>query len=102
MTLLGRNSAAASPVRATRRVVMAAIGFSVLAFGVALLVLPGPAILVIPLGLAILATEFLWARKLLHKIRNLLRRLKARARRMRPHRLAVRSPRNRCRGQSPM
>jgi len=57
-----------------RRVVVAVFGFSVLAFGVALIVLPGPAILVIPLGLAILATEFLWARKLLLPIRKFLRR----------------------------
>jgi hypothetical protein len=33
-------------------------------------VLPGPAILVIPAGLAILATEFIWAKKLLEKIKN--------------------------------
>jgi len=34
------------------------------------IVLPGPAILVIPLGLAILATEFVWARKLLNKFKD--------------------------------
>jgi Putative transmembrane protein (PGPGW) len=39
----------------------------VLLAGVALIVLPGPAVLVIPLGLAILATEFTWARKLLDR-----------------------------------
>lgn len=50
------------PFRGARTVVVAVIGLSVLAFGVALIVLPGPAILVIPLGLAILAPEFLWAR----------------------------------------
>ena len=35
--------------------------------GVALIVLPGPAVLVIPLGFAILATEFPWARRLLDR-----------------------------------
>jgi hypothetical protein len=37
---------------------------------VALIVLPGPAFLVIPAGLAILATEFLWARRLLLYVRH--------------------------------
>jgi tellurite resistance protein TerC len=62
--------------------VVAVIGLSVLAFGVALIVLPGPAILVIPLGLAILATEFLWAGRLLRQLGKPLRELKARARQM--------------------
>jgi tellurite resistance protein TerC len=42
--------------------------------GVAMLVLPGPAILLIPLGLGILATEFRWARKWLTTARQWLRR----------------------------
>jgi tellurite resistance protein TerC len=41
--------------------------------GVAMLVLPGPAVLLIPLGLAILATEFPWARKWLSIVRRWLR-----------------------------
>lgn len=60
------------PLRIARKVAVLVIGASVLAFGVALIVLPGPAVVVIPAGLAILATEYLWARRL-------LRRLKARA-----------------------
>jgi hypothetical protein len=32
--------------------------------------LPGPAIVVIPVGLAILATEFAWAKVLLHKLKE--------------------------------
>ena len=48
-----------------RRAVVAVIGFTVLLIGVAMVVLPGPAVLVIPLGLAILATEFVWAKRLL-------------------------------------
>jgi tellurite resistance protein TerC len=62
-----------------KRVAVGTAGFVVVAVGVALIVLPGPAILVIPLGLAILATEFPWAEKLLHALRDRLRRLKARA-----------------------
>ncbi|MFS8084027.1 MAG: PGPGW domain-containing protein [Acidobacteriota bacterium] len=57
-----------------RRAVVAVIGFSVLLIGVAMVVLPGPAIVVIPLGLAILATEFVWARRLLDKARSTIAR----------------------------
>ena len=56
--------------RQARRVVILVLGSTVLLAGIALLVLPGPAILVIPLGLAILATEFAWARRWLQRIRQ--------------------------------
>lgn len=55
-----------------KRVVVIVIGFTILAAGIAMIVLPGPAIVVIPIGLAILATEFVWARNLLHKIKERL------------------------------
>jgi tellurite resistance protein TerC len=42
----------------------------VLAIGVALIVLPGPAFVVIPLGLAILSAEFAWARHWLRKVKQ--------------------------------
>jgi len=42
----------------------------VLAIGVALIVLPGPALAVIPLGLAILGAEFAWARAWLRKVKD--------------------------------
>lgn len=37
--------------------------------GIAMIVFPGPAVLVIPAGLAILSLEFAWARQWLQKIR---------------------------------
>lgn len=55
-----------------RKLAIALSGGSVVLVGIAMLVLPGPAILVIPLGLAILATEFLWARRWLKRARALL------------------------------
>jgi tellurite resistance protein TerC len=67
--------------RLARKMLVAVIGSSVLGCGVALIVLPGPAILVIPLGLAILAREFVWARLLLQRLRTLLGRLRAHTRR---------------------
>ena len=57
-------------LRHARRVVIFVIGGTVLLFGVVLIFTPGPAILVIPIGLAILATEFIWARKLLSKVKE--------------------------------
>ena len=52
-----------------RRIVVVLIGASILVIGIAMIVLPGPAILVVPAGLAILGTAFLWARALLAKMR---------------------------------
>jgi len=46
---------------------VAALGFTVLGAGIALLALPGPGVLVIIVGLAILATEFAWAERALDK-----------------------------------
>ncbi len=57
-------------IRWLRRVIVAVIGFTVLLIGVAMVVLPGPAVVVIPLGLAILATEFVWARRVLKKAKS--------------------------------
>jgi tellurite resistance protein TerC len=63
-------SATTSALRFARKVAVAVIGSTVLLFGIALIVLPGPASVVIPLGLAILATEFLWARRLLRRVKQ--------------------------------
>lgn len=53
-----------------RKVIVLVIGGTVLLIGIALLVLPGPAFVVIPLGLFILSTEFVWARRFLKKIQS--------------------------------
>ena len=52
-----------------RRIVVAVIGGSVFLIGIAMIVLPGPAIVVVPLGLGILGLEFAWARIWLRKLR---------------------------------
>ncbi len=49
------------------RLSVAAVGFTVLAVGVVMLVTPGPGLLVIIAGLAILAHEFAWAATALDK-----------------------------------
>ena len=56
--------------RQVRRVVVAMIGFTVLAVGLVLIVTPGPAFVVIPVGLGILAVEFAWARRWLQKLKE--------------------------------
>lgn len=57
------------------------LGITVLLTGIAMIVLPGPALLIIPAGLAILATEFVWARRLLalfkSKTREMVKKIKA-------------------------
>lgn len=53
-----------------KRVATIVGGFTVLAVGVALLVLPGPGILIIAVGLAILSAEFVWARRLLARFKE--------------------------------
>jgi uncharacterized protein (TIGR02611 family) len=60
--------------RHVRRVVTFVIGSTVVLIGIAMLVLPGPAFIVIPAGLAILAIEFVWARRLLRRMRNQVNR----------------------------
>jgi len=55
-----------------RRIVIGVVGASVLLLGIIMLVTPGPALVVIPLGLAILAIEFVWARRWLHKLREMI------------------------------
>jgi uncharacterized protein (TIGR02611 family) len=49
------------------RLVFAVAGFTVLLAGLAMLVLPGPGLLVIVIGLAILALEFAWAERMLER-----------------------------------
>ena len=58
-------------IKVARRVIVSMVGATVVLIGIALLVLPGPAFIVIPLGLAILATEYSWARRWLKRVRRM-------------------------------
>ncbi len=53
-----------------KRIAVTVIGFIVLIIGIVLIVFPGPAFIVIPIGLAILATEYEWAKKVFDKIKR--------------------------------
>lgn len=72
--MVSRITAWLPSLKLLRRAVVAVVGFSVLLVGIAMIVLPGPAFIVIPLGLAILATEFVWAAKLLKKAKEMFKR----------------------------
>jgi tellurite resistance protein TerC len=58
-----------SSYRQARKAAILILGSSVLLIGVAMIVLPGPAIVVIPFGLTILAVEFAWAARWLKRIK---------------------------------
>jgi tellurite resistance protein TerC len=53
-----------------KRIVIAVIGGTILLGGVIMLITPGPGVIIILLGLAILAVEFAWARLWLKKVRH--------------------------------
>jgi tellurite resistance protein TerC len=89
--LAGRDAAAlASPLagdlerlvlrtyRQARKAIILLIGSTVLLVGLAMIFLPGPAVLVVPLGLAILGVKFAWARRWLKKIKESLAKLRQR------------------------
>ncbi len=56
--------------RPLRQLLVLVIGGTVLLIGVAMVVTPGPAMLVIPVGLAILSAEFVWAKRLLTRYKS--------------------------------
>jgi uncharacterized protein (TIGR02611 family) len=64
------------------RVSFAAGGFCVLAAGLAMLVLPGPGLLVTAIGLAMLALEFAWAERMLVRVVHRLEQAKDQTRRL--------------------
>lgn len=64
------NSSINAAWRHVRRMVIALIGGTVVLIGVVLFFTPGPALVVIPAGLAILSIEFVWARRLLQSMKD--------------------------------
>jgi uncharacterized protein (TIGR02611 family) len=60
-------------LRVAKKIVVATVGASVVLVGVVMIVTPGPAIVVIPAGLAILAVEFAWARRWLRRVKAYVR-----------------------------
>ena len=66
--------------RGAKRIAVFVVGGTVVLFGLLLLVLPGPGMVLVFLGLTLLATEFVWARLWLRRARVASRRAGRRAR----------------------
>jgi uncharacterized protein (TIGR02611 family) len=65
----GRTRSPSRAYRLAKRIAVGVAGGSVLLVGIAMIILPGPAVVVIPVGLGILSLEFAWARSWLERIR---------------------------------
>jgi len=63
-----------NPVKDTyklaKRIAITVVGVSILAIGIVMIIAPGPAFILIPVGLAILGLEFAWARLWLKRLRE--------------------------------
>ncbi|MDQ7815912.1 MAG: PGPGW domain-containing protein [Melioribacteraceae bacterium] len=59
-------------IKQFKRLIVAIVGLTILLIGIILIVLPGPAFIIIPLGLSILASEFMWAKKLMDRLKEKL------------------------------
>ena len=92
MTGPDKQRTAIDPLKLTyklaRRIAIAAVGSTILVVGVIMIVTPGPALVLIPVGLAILGLEFAWARVWLKKVRERIssQNLKGQADRAEEHR----------------
>ncbi len=53
-----------------KRIAITVVGVSILAIGIVMIIAPGPALILIPVGLAILGLEFAWARLWLKRLRE--------------------------------
>ncbi len=62
-----KRSPLITTVQQAKRLIKIIIGFTVILFGLIMLVTPGPGIVAIVLGLAILGTEFVWAKRLMKR-----------------------------------
>jgi len=56
-------------IRQARRLIILVVGLTLLLCGGIMLITPGPGVLLILAGLSVLAIEFVWARRLLKKIK---------------------------------
>lgn len=83
--------------RQVRKGIVLVFGLTLLVIGIAMIVLPGPALVVIPLSLVVLGTEFFWARRLLTRMKKEAHQIKLR---VADHRERVREKRkaNKSRG----
>jgi len=58
--------------RVARRIVIGVVGGTLVLVGIVLIFTPGPAFVVLPAGLGVLALEFAWARRWLKRLRAMV------------------------------
>ena len=63
-------------VEQVRRIFLILAGFTLLALGIVMIFTPGPGTPVILMGLGLLAAEFVWARRIMERIKRETARLK--------------------------
>ncbi len=63
-------------VEQVRRIFLILAGFTLLALGIVMIFTPGPGTPVILIGLGLLAAEFVWARRIMDRIKHESTRLK--------------------------
>jgi len=61
-----------------RKIILGTLGITAILVGIVLLVLPGPGLLLIGLGLVLLSLEFEWARRIVDSFRNWVRQRRTR------------------------
>ena len=57
-------------VKQAKRLITVVVGFTIVLIGIIMLVTPGPGLAAIVMGLALLGTEFLWARRLMKRFNH--------------------------------
>lgn len=75
--MVKRTSRQLTPIGWMKRRAIEAVGLLLLVVGVAALFLPGPGLLTIAAGLAVLSTQYTWAERLLHPLKARAYRLAA-------------------------
>lgn len=66
-------------LRSSKRIAVLLVGVALLGAGIVMLVVPGPGLLVIIAGLAVLATEFVWAEVMLDHAKGMATKAKGAA-----------------------
>ncbi len=56
--------------RKIKKIIISIVGGILLIIGIIMIIVPGPAYLIIPAGLGILGSEYMWARKLHQKLKS--------------------------------
>lgn len=59
----------AKTLKRLKKIMVGIFGITILVIGLAMILTPAPAFLVIPFGLSVLATEFIWADNILKKLK---------------------------------